>query len=253
MALGLTSPALAAEEAPAPAVEILVDGEAAPFSGYAYDGVSYVPFAAAVLALRDDAEVKWAQDHYAAEGEGLSLALWSTRNYLVVNDRYLYLEDGVKLDTDRTILVPVRALCKALGVTVEWTGKVELSTTDATPLAAEDRPYSDEDLDLMSRVIMHESGYQPFLGMMAVGSVIMNRVNSSSFSDTVSGVIYEKNQFPGATNATPHADAILAARLVLEGANVVPGALYFNGVGKSCWASRNKTLITVIGGHAFYG
>lgn len=88
---------------------------------------------------------------------------------------------------------------------------------------------------------------------MAVGNVILNRVNYNGFGSTVAEVIYSPNQFPGATNATPNAQSILAARLVLEGANVVPNALYFNGVGKSCWASRNKTLIKVIGGHAFYG
>ena len=90
-------------------------------------------------------------------------------------------------------------------------------------------------------------------GKSAVGNVIMNRVNSAQLPKTVSEVIYSPNQFPGATNATPNAESILAARLVMEGANVVPGAYYFNGVGKPCWASRNKTLIRVIGGHAFYG
>ena len=51
----------------------------------------------------------------------------------------------------------------------------------------------------------------------------------------------------------PRDSSILAAKLCLEGAMVLPNAYWFNGVGRSCWASRNKECIAVIGGHAFYG
>ena len=135
---------------------------------------------------------------------------------------------------------------------MDWTGKVELCS-GGVPLTVEGKPYDDETLDLIAKVITHESGNQPLEGKMAVGNVILNRVNSPSFGSTVYEVIFSPNQFPGATNATPNAESILAARLVLEGANVVPEALYFNGVGKPCWASRNKRLIKTIGGHSFYG
>ena len=149
-------------------------------------------------------------------------------------------------------MVPARVLATALGAWIDWTGKVELCS-GGEPLTAEAVPYDDTTLDLLARVITHESGNQPLTGKMAVGNVILNRVNSPSFGSTVYEVIYSPNQFPGATNATPNEESILAARLVLEGANVVPEALYFNGAGKSCWASRNKRLIRTIGGHSFYG
>jgi N-acetylmuramoyl-L-alanine amidase len=172
--------------------------------------------------------------------------------YLVINGRYLYISGRVKGWADGTALVPARTLATALGAWIDWTGTVDLYS-GGVPLTAADRPYDDTTLDLLARVITHESGNQPLEGKMAVGNVILNRVNSRSFPNTVYDVIFSPNQFPGATNATPNAESILAARLVLEGANVVPGAYYFNGTGKSCWASRNKKLITVIGGHAFYG
>ncbi|HIT57211.1 MAG TPA: cell wall hydrolase, partial [Candidatus Galloscillospira stercoripullorum] len=63
----------------------------------------------------------------------------------------------------------------------------------------------------------------------------------------------QKNQFPGATNATPTSECIIAAKLALEGVNVVPNAYWFNRAGLNSWASKNKTLLTIIEDHAFYG
>ena len=175
------------------------------------------------------------------------------KTYFEINGRYLYVPGGFKTrESDGMVMVPARPLGQALGFGVDWKKKV-IFTSEGAPLAEADKPYTDEELDLISRVIMHESGNQPLNGKMAVGNVILNRVEDSLFPNTVYEVIYQKNQFPGATNATPNAESIVAAKLVLEGANVVPGAYFFNGVGKACWASRNKTLLYTIGGHAFYG
>ncbi len=234
-------------------VEVTLDaGSVVGLEAQLKGGVSYLPFGTAVMALRPDAQVVWEEGRFIASAEDFTMSVRVGERYLVINERYLYIADGVLEDADGDALVPSRVLASALGAGVNWSGKVEL-TSGGTPLTAEGKPYDEETLDILARVIMHESGYQPFLGQLAVGSVIMNRVASDKFPNTVSEVIYAPNQFPGATNATPGADAILAARLCLEGANVVPGAYYFNGVGKSCWASRNKSLICTIGGHSFYG
>lgn len=234
-------------------VEVVLNEEAlVGFQARISNGVSYLPFYAATMAIRPDAQVVWEDGTFTATAQDFTMTVRVGDPYLAINGRYLYIPGGVWGDPDGAAWVPTRTLATALGAWAGWDKKVVLYS-GGTPLTEEGRPYDDETLDVMAKVIMHESGYQPFLGQLAVGSVIMNRVNSSSFPNTVGGVIYAPNQFPGATNATPSADAILAARLVLEGANVVPGAYYFNGAGKACWASRNKSLIAVIGGHAFYG
>lgn len=251
LALTAAFPAYAEEEQPV-AVEVTVNGEATWYSAELWGGTSYVPFYGGVTTLRPDAAVTWEDGVFTASAEDFTMTCRIGEPYIAVNERYLYIPGGVKGWADGTALVPARTLALALGAWVDWTGKVELCS-GGTPLTAEGKPYDDETLDLVARVITHESGNQPLEGKMAVGNVILNRVNSPSFGSTVYEVIYSPNQFPGATNATPNEESILAARLVLEGANVVPGAYYFNGVGKSCWASRNKSLIRVIGGHAFYG
>ena len=251
LTLGLSVSAHAAEEEPS-LVEVTVNGEAVCYTAEVYDGTAYIPFYGGVQSLRPDAEITWEDGIFTASAWDLTMTVRVGDPYLVVNDRYLYIPEKVKGWADGAALVPARVLANALGAWIGWSGKVELCS-GGVPLSAEALPYDETTLDLLARVITHESGNQPLTGKMAVGNVILNRVNSSRFPNTVSEVIYSPNQFPGATNATPNAESILAARLVLEGANVVPGAYYFNGVGKSCWASRNKTLIATIGGHSFYG
>lgn len=248
--LGLAVPAFAAQEPDS--VPVTVNGEEAAYSAEIYDGVSYIPFYHGVMSIRPDAVITWEEGVFTASAWDFTMTVRIGDPYLVINGRYLYLPMGVKGWADGTALVPTRTLATALGAWIGWNDRVELCS-GGVPLSAEGRPYDEETLDLLARVITHESGNQPLEGKMAVGNVILNRVNSSAFANTVAGVIYSPNQFPGATNATPNAQSILAARLVLEGANVVPDAYYFNGVGKSCWASRNKRLIKIIGGHAFYG
>ena len=250
LTLGLAVPASADWEPPA--VEVMVNGETTGFFGELHGGTTYLPFYNGVLALRPDAQVTWEDGTFYARANDFIMTARIGDAYVVVNGRYLYVADRVKGWADGTALVPARVLATALGAQIDWTGKVEYSNVGA-PLSEADIPYDSETLDLMARVITHESGNQPLEGKMAVGNVILNRVNSPSFPNSVSGVINQRGQFPGAANATANGESILAARLCLEGANVVPGAYYFNGVGVPCWASRNKSLIRVIGGHAFYG
>ena len=232
LVLTMALPAYAEEETPV-AVEVTVNGEATWYTAELCGGTSYVPFYGGVTTLRPDAEVTWEDGLFTATAEDFTMTCRIGDPYIAINERYLYIHGGVRGWAD-------------------WTGKVELCS-GGVPLTVEGKPYDDETLDLIAKVITHESGNQPLEGKMAVGNVILNRVNSPSFGSTVYEVIFSPNQFPGATNATPNAESILAARLVLEGANVVPEALYFNGVGKPCWASRNKRLIKTIGGHSFYG
>lgn len=250
LTLGLAVPAYAGEE-PSTA-EVTVNDQAVSYTAEVYDGTAYIPFYGGVQSLRPDAEITWEDGTFTAAAEDLTMTVRVGDPYLVVNGRYLYIAGKVKGWADGTALVPARVLATALGAWIGWSGKVELYS-GGVPLSGEDIPYDDTTLDLLARVITHESGNQPLEGKMAVGNVILNRANSPKFPNTVGEVIYSPNQFPGATNATPNTESILAARLVLEGANVVPGAYYFNGAGKSCWASRNKSLIATIGAHSFYG
>lgn len=250
MALGTVAQAA---DTPDSTASVVVNGVTMEtFSALGYKKTTYVSLYGVVTALRPDAGITWEEGQMVARGSDFVLSARIGTPYLYVNGRYLYIPDGVKADETGDTLVPTRTIATALGATVAWNAAVEF-TSGGTPLVSGDVFYNATDVDLLARVITHESGNQPLSGKIAVGNVILNRVADGRFSSTISGVIYEQSQFPGATNATPNAESILAAKLCLDGAVTVPGALYFNGAGKACWASRNRPLLATIGGHAFYG
>lgn len=249
--MGLTARA-AAEEANVTA-DVIIDGvQMTNFKATLYGSTTYTSLYGVTLALRPDAVITWEDNQLVARAEDFTMSARIGTNYMVMNGRYLFIPDGVKCDETGDTLVPTRTLAYALGAEIGWEEGVTYKTSGG-PLVSGDEFYSAEDLDLLSRVIGHESGNQPLLGKIAVGNVILNRVASPSFPDTVYDVVYQKNQFPGATDCTPNAESVIAAKLCLDGANVVPGAYWFNGADKPCWASRNKDTVAVIGGHAFYG
>lgn len=110
---------------------------------------------------------------------------------------------------------------------------------------------SSDDLSLLAAIIYCEAGNQSREGKIAVGAVVLNRVASSSFPNTIHDVIYQSGQFTPAysgalagalANGVP-GDCVEAAQAALNGENPVGGALYFNtGSGKG----------TKIGAHQFY-
>jgi N-acetylmuramoyl-L-alanine amidase len=124
------------------------------------------------------------------------------------------------------------------------------------------RDVGSTDLYWLSRIINAEAGGEQFKGKVAVGSVILNRVSSSAFPNTVKGVIFEyyKNipQFSpvaeGTIYNTPSQESINAAKEALNGQKPVGNATYFFNPKKAegKWIVKNKTYVTKIGEHVFY-
>ena len=91
---------------------------------------------------------------------------------------------------------------------------------------------------------------------MAVAAVVLNRVSSSSFPNTISGVIYQTGAFScvsnGSINNTPNDTAIRAALDAMNGWDPTNGCLYYYNPGKTSdsWI-RTRTVVTVIGNHYF--
>ncbi len=114
----------------------------------------------------------------------------------------------------------------------------------------------DSNLNLLSRIIYGESRGEPYTGQVAVGAVVLNRVKSSSFPNTIAGVIYQKGAFDatadGQINMTPNASAKKAAQDALNGWDPTYGAIYYfnpaTATNKWIW-SRPMTI--TIGKHRF--
>ena len=220
---------------------------------------TYVSLRAAAQVLAPGAQVAWEDGEARVWGSGLELAARPGDQWLTVNGRALYIPGGVQLEGGVTA-VPVRTLAAALGGQVDWdreTG-VTLTPGGGRPAAA---PYTDEELYWMSRIISAESRGEPLLGKLAVGTVVLNRVASDEFPDTVYDVIFDRKygvQFAPVANGTvyddPTEESVLAAKLVLEGARAAGDSLYFlaPALTDNHWIMENQTHVTTIGCHWFY-
>ncbi len=112
------------------------------------------------------------------------------------------------------------------------------------------------DVDLLARLISAEARGEPYAGQVAVGAVVLNRVESPAFPGTISGVIYQSGAFSCLQDGQfwkPVADsAYKAARDALNGSDPSGGALYYfnpaTATSKWIWS---RPLLTVIGRHRF--
>lgn len=222
---------------------------------------TYVPYMSIVKALYPDATAQWNGERTVVTATGLTLEIPVKQPYFIANGRYLYLPQGNTILDNHTLL-PVRTLCAALGANVAWDPvgfSVVITAGENGPIAPASEAYGYEDLYWLSHIINAESGNQPLEGKIAVGNVVLNRVASSIFPNSIYDVIFQKHQFTPTANGSirlePNAESIIAAKLCLDGANTVGNALFFLNprTAPNSWASRNRPYLTTIGAHAFYG
>ena len=116
--------------------------------------------------------------------------------------------------------------------------------------------YTSSDLYLLAKCIYAEARGESYTGQVAVGAVVLNRVKSSSFPNTISGVIYQRHAFTavsdGQINLSPDQTAMNAAQDAMNGWDPTYGCLYYYNpsVATSSWIFSRKT-VTTIGKHVF--
>ena len=115
----------------------------------------------------------------------------------------------------------------------------------------------DKDLYLLAKLVHGESRGEPYKGKVAVAAVVLNRVKSSSFPNSISGVIYQKGAFSavsdGQINLSPDNESIKAARDAMNGWDPTGGCLYYYNPKKTSnkWMLSHDVVLT-IGEHAFF-
>jgi len=132
----------------------------------------------------------------------------------------------------------------------------------AESVAAVNSQTQSEDLYWLARIIEAEASGEPYIGKVAVGSVVLNRKASPDFPNTVKEIVFDDYkgipQFSpvadGTIYNTPSLDSIKAANEALSGSRPVGNATYFFNPAKSAapWITSNKTYLTRIGNHVFY-
>ncbi|MBQ9728170.1 MAG: spore cortex-lytic enzyme [Clostridia bacterium] len=144
-----------------------------------------------------------------------------------------------------------KATYKALGMTASYN-----ALAGQTQSSGGVNGFSSSDVYLLARTIYAEGRGEPYVGQVAIGAVVMNRIRSSSFPNTISGVVYQKHAFTavsdGQINLTPNDTAMKAARDAINGWDPTGGALYYYNpaVATSAWIFERQT-ITTIGKHVF--
>lgn len=111
------------------------------------------------------------------------------------------------------------------------------------------------DKELLARLVQAEANGESFAGKVAVASVVLNRIDSNQFPNTVQGVIYERNQFSpvanGSINNTPNQDSIRAVDVALNNRTDYESLYFYNpSISNSKWFNT-LTTTRVIGNHVF--
>lgn len=160
---------------------------------------------------------------------------WQTENAV----RSFQKKNGLKVDG-----VAGQATLNAMGIFTSGGS----SSTQSSP--------NNANIELLARVINGEARGEPYEGQVAVGAVVLNRVDHPSFPNSISGVVYQKGAFTavddGQINAAMYASSRRAARDALNGWDPTGGAIYYYNpqTATNQWI-RTREIICSIGQHVF--
>lgn len=115
-------------------------------------------------------------------------------------------------------------------------------------------------LNILEKIVMAEAGGEPYEGQVAVANVVINRVRSKNYPNSVEGVVFQKGQFTPAVRGTiwnfsPSSSVKKAVSEALNGRKVVgDGVCFFLNpkIATDMTIPRTKTKVATIGNHAFY-
>ena len=222
-------------------------------------GTYYVGIADFANAVSQNAEITESGGHIEVETDKVYISAYSGGIFFVANGRYLWCGEGLFTEGGE-IMAPLGTLCRVFGAARDDNSPITV-TTGGTPIEGGDTYYGSDELYWLSRIISAESRGESLHGKIAVGNVVLNRVNDPNYPDTIYDVIFDDSsgvQFTPAANGTiedaPDPDSIAAAKLCLEGVSVSKNILYFLNpdVAENFWIVNNRTYVTTIGNHEFY-
>ena len=184
----------------------------------------------------------------------------TAENNRIVQQRLLdlgYYKGKVDGIWGKKTLAAVKSFQKAKGLVADGIVGAKTEKALGISLSGGSSPSTNSaDVNLLARCIYAEARGEPYTGMVAVGAVVLNRVRSPKFPNTVSGVIYQPWAFTavndGQINLTPNDQAYKAARDAMNGWDPTNGCLYYYNpaTATSKWIWSLKVELT-IGRHSF--
>ena len=267
LALCLLCPGLAAaaDDGGAQSVPVYIDGLLSA-RAYVSGQAVFLPPEAVCAAAR--LSMSWSEDNgtLTLSVPGAVLTGHKGDGYFEADGRYIYAPDGWLVKGD-VLYLPSDAVERLFGVKInvsEKRDRLELSTDKLAVISGGANYYElDYDAELLywlPQIINAEAKFEPLAGQIGVGNVVMNRLRSPDFPDTIFEVIYDTEhtvQFEpistGGIFQEPTEQATIAAYLCLEGYSTVGGSLYFvNPEFGSGWFDSSLELVETIGHHNFY-
>lgn len=233
-------------------VNVQVDGQLLETSAYVEKGTTYAPLRD-LLDSMGGWTVWWDGSAARAASGKVQLTASPSRDTLTINGRCY--NCTVDVEKGRTY-VPLRVLAEALGGKVSWD-----SWLDGAAVTSAGADYDARDYYWLAHIICAESGGEELEGQIAVGNVVLNRVASEDFPDTIPEVIFDMEngvQFEPVANGTvllePTELSQEAARRVLDGENTIGSALYFfaPALSEGTWIDSSRDYQQTIGCHRFY-
>ena len=223
---------------------------------------TYVPFDAANEVLSfGDAQLSGGAGVMHATTPFATISARAGDCYIEAEGRYL---GGNVLNISGMLYVPIRSLAKAYNADVEWdanTRSVDISASVGDAIISGDEFYDSDEVYWLSRIISAEAGSEPMEGKILVGDVVLNRVASNEFPNTIYGVIFDREwgiQFTPTENGTiynpPTTDSIIAAKLCLDSYHISRDVMYFLNPERATnfWVPANRPYLMTVGCHDFY-
>ena len=243
------------------AVPVYIDGQPADLgaASFIWDGTTYVSLRGFSMAMGAE-NVSWNNGTATVYAPNLTITANAGNLYLVANDRYLFVPDGCVLQSD-CMMVPVRVLAEAFDAYIAWNEEEQaVYVAKGTGAIQPGSTFYDEtDVYWMSRIISAEARGESFVGKIAVGTVVMNRIASAEFPNSVYDVVFDRRYgvqftpaYSGAIYNNPNEECVIAAKIALDGGNTAGDSLYFSSSSMGCWAARNRPFAMTIGHHSFY-
>lgn len=242
---------------------ISVNGKTLSEPAITMNGTLYLPLRAFANSL-GSATVSYDKTTKTATLKMPGLYLTATDGGFVTyaNDRPLFSFSPNVLMSNGKMYIPASALTKALGVEIKSHTNSTVSISGSfKPLTHATKFYREDEVYWLSKIITAESAGESLIGQIAVGDVIMNRVKSSLYPNTIYGVIFDRKygvQFSpvldGRIYNTPTYTATLAAKICLEGTSLSDDAMFFLNpkTAQSNWIVKSREYAYTIGGHDFY-
>lgn len=252
---------------------------------FLYEGTLYVSLRE-MAGFIEDMRVNWDDELNLVEitKNDVEVKFTSGAKVADINDEAVEMPQSVTVK-DKT-MISLRFLCETFGIRIVWSEKnkeINLMTTEYLEKREESnvnslnydtaldelekrtdvksKEYSQEDLYWLSRAVSAEAQGEDYYGKLAVANVILNRVKSSEFPNTIKEVIFDGEngtQFQVVSNGTinnePDEVSIQASKDALSGGNNAGYALFFLNPQKTTdfWIKENREFVFKHGSHEFY-